>query len=180
MRAPTTVMSVRPHGGGLRVRLEAQLVEAGVPLRFVRRGDRVLCDGVDVTDELSKGSVRVFVRSRDAERTSHRLPAKTELRVLSQPGHRDAVRVVLSVDADIDPATAAAGAPLAAGEWDVRATTRLAGFTARATARRHGRAHALTFAVSPGGAIIERRPTRRTLWRRRIRHRLGLVRRTVG
>jgi glycosyltransferase involved in cell wall biosynthesis len=124
------------------------------PLRFSRRGDRVLWEpperlrralagaDLDVTDALRDARVNAYLYRGGTE---YLQPGATTVRL-------DGGRAVLEATVRFDPEMAAAGAPLPTGRWELRANVMLAGFAHARRVRRHG----LPVLVN-GGARTSRR-----------------------
>jgi glycosyltransferase involved in cell wall biosynthesis len=136
LRAKVGLRKLLAPGPHLVVRVEARL--APNRLAFVRRGERVLWqppeelqdalsdDELDVTDELQESRVSFYLRSLDGD-IEHPVPASTTVRLYrgKRPGR---VRPVLFATARITPTTAGGGWPLAASQWDLRASVIVGGF----------------------------------------------------
>ena len=102
-------------------------------------------DERDIGDALN-ARTRVVLRSEDD--TEWPLPTATTIAI---PEARDgeAVRMRVVAKAEVDPAVAAAGAPLPPGRYEVRVTVSLAGFGAEARARADGEPFSVV--VTPDG-----------------------------
>jgi poly(ribitol-phosphate) beta-N-acetylglucosaminyltransferase len=169
LRADARAVELRPLHGGAELRLEAQL--AG--LRFERDGERLLWGGdrADATRALAGSTVQLLLKQR-ATQEEYRLPADVELRLVDEPDGR--VRAAMAVSGRVDAATAAGGAPLPPGLWEVHAMVIVAGFRAAGRVRRARGAEHLMLAATADGRVSERRPG----WQRNLRRRTprGLVR----
>jgi glycosyltransferase involved in cell wall biosynthesis len=162
LRADARAVAVRPAGGVLELELEAQLEG----LRFERDGERVTWRGADATDSLRGGSTVQLLLKQRSSQEEYRVPADVELRLVDADG--GGVRAVVVASARVDGNTAAGGAPLAPGAWEVHAVVIVAGFRAAGRVRRaHGAEH-LMLAVASGGRVRELR----TGWRRNLRRRM--------
>jgi glycosyltransferase involved in cell wall biosynthesis len=156
------VKGKRTRGDGTHLSLELTAT-LGARLQFVRDGDRVRwlppeglrerLAGVDldVTDELGDAKVQVYLHSASDE-SEYLLPSST---TVTLEGKGSAVRTLLHARAQIAPSTAAAGAPLPAGNWEVRAQVTVAGFTDTRPAKRAGAPLVVT--SIPPTRVIERR-----------------------
>ncbi|HEX8085488.1 MAG TPA: glycosyltransferase family 2 protein [Solirubrobacteraceae bacterium] len=98
----------------------------------------------DAREDLAKSDLYLFVRGPD--RVEFALPVGFEVD-----------RTTLRGTARFDPRTAAAGAPLPPGDWDVFATLTIAGFKATGRARR-GPGNPLRLRVGEDGTLVEDRP----------------------
>ena len=151
----------RVSSGGLEVDLEARLTG----LRYERDGDALRWRPpgsfpeldpalLDATRSVERGHVQVVVRAV-ADQTEY--PVAVEQHVRLDPGKRPGiVRPVIVATARLDPRTAAAGAPLAAGEWQLVVVVRMGGFNATAMTLQPaggGREAPVTFTVGAGGRI---------------------------
>jgi glycosyltransferase involved in cell wall biosynthesis len=137
LRARVTLRARVAEGARQRLTLAAQLR----PLRFVRRGERVLWEppkplraaladaDLDVTEELAGARVQAYLHRGGTE---YPLPSTATLRL-------SGARPVLDATAELDPATAAAGGELRAGDWELRANVTVAGFAHARRVRRLGR-----------------------------------------
>ncbi|NHC15161.1 glycosyltransferase family 2 protein [Motilibacter deserti] len=125
---PTT-SEVAWDGDVLQVRASARLVYAdGRPVVFVRREGRLLWelpvrldvpvpdDALDMTSALAAARADVLVRSREL-RDDYFVPGAWTASL--EEIDADRVSLVVAVEARLDAQTAAAGAPLAKGTWDV-------------------------------------------------------------
>ena len=137
LRARARATAVRPIGGRRRAALEAELE----PLRFERDGDRVVWGAarLDATDALRpQHDPAAAQAARDAggvPRAGHRSSCGSRRRATACA--RWSPR-----PARVTAATAAAGAPLPGGLWEVHAVVIVAGFrAARAAPARRGAEH---------------------------------------
>jgi poly(ribitol-phosphate) beta-N-acetylglucosaminyltransferase len=178
VRARTTLRAVRREGpGALAFDVEARLAGPEGPLRFERRGERVLWRPpealaglageaeLDATAELAAARVDLVVRSA-SDGTEYVLPARLGAELVPEDG---ALTVVVAGEARLDVASAAAGSPLPPGDWHVVSSVTIAGFEAVAALRRRGEAgpDRLTVRVAPDGGVAEvRRPLPRRIARR--------------
>ncbi len=126
----------------LTLRVTATLGAPG-ELAFVREGERVrwrpppalrdvLADAdLDATEPLRSSGIQVYLHSlRDG--TEYVLPGDTEIEL------GDDVRPELTTAVEVAASTAAAGAPLPPGDWEVRAVVTVAGFSHARSVRRNG------------------------------------------
>lgn len=160
LKAHTTV-DVRVRRRSARLRFSCGLVGDTEPLRFERRGDRVawvpperlrplvpveLCEA---SDALASGKAQALVRSK-ADRSEFLLPLQLERR-LGADG-------VVSVDgqARVRSRKEAGGAPLAAGDWELRNIVMVAGFQAAGAMRRAEDDRAVLLTVGPRGRLAAR------------------------
>jgi hypothetical protein len=155
-------VAVRPAGGLLELELEGELEG----LRFERDGERVTWRGADATDSLRGGSTVQLLLKQRSSQEEYRVPADVELRLLD--AEDGGVRAVVVASARVDGTTAAAGAALAPGPWEVHAVVIVAGFRAVCRVRRARGSEHLMLAAAPGGRVRELRPG----WRRNLRRRL--------
>jgi poly(ribitol-phosphate) beta-N-acetylglucosaminyltransferase len=136
LQAKTRLRRVRGDGTHLVLDLQARLGRQNLHLR--RDGERLLwvlppslrgafdSDELDVTEDIESGHVVAYLRSIDDE-TEYLLPVRTRIEYEDGP-EPGLVRPVLDTTIRVTPTTAAGGAPLPAGQWDVRTGVRLAGF----------------------------------------------------
>jgi poly(ribitol-phosphate) beta-N-acetylglucosaminyltransferase len=154
---------VRPLDAGLEARVEATLAGERHPLAFRREGERVLwvapptlagrvdADALDATADLDAAKAQLLLRAR-GDATEFVAASKTEVR-LSQEGVP-----VLIADATIDPARAAAGAPLEPGDYGLEANPIVAGFTKTAPARRRSGRRPVQLTVDDAGRLVDSTP----------------------
>jgi glycosyltransferase involved in cell wall biosynthesis len=155
----------RVNRRGVDLRLDVRLDGAEDPLRFERRGERILWspppsladrlpdDALDVTDDFDGGLVQVLLRW-PADHSEFPQTTKAEVRI-SQDGS-----VALAADCRVGPRRAAAGEALPAdgGPWTVIVSPFVAGFTRAATARRRGATAAFKLALTDKGTLREVKP----------------------
>jgi hypothetical protein len=158
LRARVRLVEARGDGRHLALRVQGRLVGRDEPLVLRRRGERVVWEppaslrdllpqeGLDVTDDLEHAGVELYLY-RDEDGTEWPLPMRSELRM--EPLDGDAVEAVVDARASLSPTIAAAGAPLPAGEWEVRAAVQVAGFSRRRAVKRRGRELVVT-SLPPG------------------------------
>ena len=160
LHARARVEDARTRDGSALVRVRCGLRRQDGPAAPVARArDRLLwqppaeLDGLwdagerDVTDAL-KARAKVVLRSQDDE-TEWVVPTATEATVPAAPDG-EVVRVRVIAEATVDPAVAAAGAPLPPGRYGVRVSVSLAGFSAEAAAHVDGERFSVV--VAPDGA----------------------------
>ena len=148
------------------VRWDGRMRGQGGPLRLRRQGDRIYWvqpDDVreelprkllDVTIAVFKPNVQIVLRSVD-DRTEFVLPSEVGAKLVPiDKGDPDLVTVRVSGEATIDPASAAAGAPLPAGDWELLAVVNVLGFT-HTTKIRRGKRRAPVVFTSTGGALAD-------------------------
>jgi glycosyltransferase involved in cell wall biosynthesis len=194
LRAQVSVLDVGFAGDNtLGIRLTARLDSRRVPLRYVRRGERVLLvlpgdlesalpdARLDATKPLGASKVDLLLRS--AEHGEFLVAADSEVELPGPGGGAGAdgeVEPVVETRAVIDPRTAAAGRALDDGDWEVLARVTVAGFQAVQAIRDPATRAPLVMRVDPGGrARLVRSPRaalkRRLAWpvarlRRILRH----------
>ena len=168
LRADLRLREARRDGDDLVLALDATVVAPDGPLRFERRGERVLWRppasvllpddrARDATDDLGKGDVYTVVRST-ADGSDFALPVRIERRLIAAPTANDGgLRPRIDVAARLSAATGAAGRPLPAGDWEARATPSVVGFKATGRVRRHRRGPSYALTVTSGGELRERR-----------------------
>jgi glycosyltransferase involved in cell wall biosynthesis len=162
LRATVSLRRVGGDGTHLVVRLRARLGRDA--LVFRREGERVVWEppeplrgalaeeDLDVTEELRASRVQVFLHSL-ADESEYLVPVRTEVRL--QPGAEPGrVQPVLRATARITPTTAAAGAPLPAGQWEVRAGATVAGYFGARTIQRPETKTPLVLTAIPPGRIV--------------------------
>jgi glycosyltransferase involved in cell wall biosynthesis len=130
IHADVMLHSVTLKGSQLRLRLTVPLRYGdGSPVALTASGGRVRWqvpppladapelrpDDIDVTRELARSRIDVFVRSR-RDRAEFLLPARWEPIKTGADGH---LVIEITGEATLDPTTAAAGARLANGTYDV-------------------------------------------------------------
>jgi hypothetical protein len=191
LRADVTVREVRWEDDKLALQLHTTLVGERDQLALARRGQRMLwCPPQalreelpealpDVTEELPNSRVQILLRST-RDQTEYVLSPRMEtvfLRVDRED--LELKRPVFIAAADIDPKTAAAGARLSAGDWQVHVLVDVANFTATAPAvplrrrwalrrwhKRNREPAPLTLRVTRAGRLLRPPPLRRRLARR--------------
>jgi len=176
LKVGTGDIDVRSEGKAARLRLTAWLESEDGPLAFRRQNGAVTwvapatvegsaADGLDAAPALEKSVVQVLLK-RLATQEEYRVPAELERRLEQGPDGQLVPR--LRVDAKIDAATGAAGAPLEPGSWAVFVMVIVGGF------RMAGRVHdapgteLLSLTVHGDGRVTTRAPR----WRRRLRRRV--------
>jgi hypothetical protein len=164
LRARARATEVRSDGGAVELRVEGELEG----LRFERADDRVVWGAAqaDATAALRDGSTIQLLLKKRATQEEYRVPGEAETRLVETRG--GGVRAVIDLSARVDPATAAGGAPLPRGAWEVHAVVIVAGFRAVERIRRTRGSEHLMLGVGPGGRIFERRPG----WQRNLRRRM--------
>jgi poly(ribitol-phosphate) beta-N-acetylglucosaminyltransferase len=137
----------RVQGDGRRLTLSLRAALRG--LEFARDGERLawrppaplraVLDGLDATAAVQDSNVQVLLHSlRDG--IEYTLPARTTVAL------EDGTRPVLRTDVDVEVATAAAGARLPDGDWELRVIVTVAGFSHARSVRRNGAPVVLTAA----------------------------------
>jgi len=164
LRPTVRLRGIDRGGTHLVLRLESWLGTPDARLRFERRGNRTLwvpptenlAGAVaeadrDVTGELRRASVEVFLRSL-ADDSEYTLPARTRVRMKSgdEPGW---IRPRLETTVPIAPTAAAAGGPLPSGRWEVRAKVTVAGFARTVPVPRRGEPLVVT-TYAPGRIVV--------------------------
>jgi glycosyltransferase involved in cell wall biosynthesis len=172
LRAQARAVAVRQADGVVELELEAE-VEG---LRFERAGEQLTWRGADATHSLLRGSTVQLLLKQRSSQEEYRVPAHAELRLVDtqstsstgtgEPGGE--LRAVVVASARVDGTTAAAGAALAPGPWELHAIVIVAGFRAAVRVRRDRGAEHLMLAVGPDGRVSARRPG----WRRNLRRRM--------
>ncbi|MGH3344929.1 MAG: glycosyltransferase family 2 protein [Carbonactinosporaceae bacterium] len=179
LRADVRLVNLRRRGDGLVLRLSGHLCyDDGGPVTFTRQGDRLIWnlprqlsqDGQDgqisldstvsvedrdVTDVLSDSSLSVVLRAR-SDGTEVVLPVVRRCELQEDNG---TLSVTVTADVRLDPLTAAAGAALRAGSWDVNARVASCGWSCETAVRCRAGAD-LEEALSPATA-----PPLVTAWR---------------
>jgi glycosyltransferase involved in cell wall biosynthesis len=164
LRAQARATEVRSAAGAVELRVEGELEG----LRFERDGERVVWGSgrADARPALENSSTIQLMLKQRATQEEYRVPAEVEPRLVDLPG--GGVRAVLRLSAQVDGSTAAAGAPLGRGAWEVHAVVIVAGFRAVARVKRPRGAQHLMLSVDAGGRVAERRPG----WQRNLRRRM--------
>jgi len=160
--AAARVRGVRGDGTWMTLELECWLRDAsGRPWTVVRREGRVewlapdalgaaLAPGeLDVTDGLRHMTLQLLLK-RDGDESDWLVPVETALALPDAPDG-EPVRPAIAATARIAPTIAAAGRPLAPGDYELRALIWIAGFAGRAPARRGRKTFRLT--VTDSGRI---------------------------
>jgi glycosyltransferase involved in cell wall biosynthesis len=161
LKARARALSVRSVPGGVDLMVEAELE----PLRFERDpSGRVRWAGQDATEALEGSTVQLLLKLRETQE-EYRVPAEAALRLEPAGG---GLRAVLGVTGRVTAASAAGGAPLGPGLWEVHAVVIVAGFRATGRVRRARGAEHLMLAATAGGQVAERRPG----WQRNLRRRM--------
>jgi poly(ribitol-phosphate) beta-N-acetylglucosaminyltransferase len=163
LRAQARAIAVRPAEGGVELEVEAELEG----LRFNRGGGRVTWNGddTDASAALGASTVQLLLKRRETQE-EYRVRATVDRRLEDDADGR--VRAPVAVKGRVDGATAAAGAPLPAGMWEVHAMVIVAGFRAATRVRRVRGSEHLMLAAGPDGRVAERRPG----WQRNMRRRM--------
>jgi poly(ribitol-phosphate) beta-N-acetylglucosaminyltransferase len=168
LRGHAKVHRLRRDGAGLTLAAGARLTRAdGRPPRLVAEGDRVHWrppvalrgplrpDQLDVTEALAAGSVQVVVSRAGDPGDEYLVPTES---TVALHRHGEFVRPVVTAFARLDPATLAAGAPLPAGEWEVRAVVTVMGFSDTVAVRGDG--EPLVLVAGRRGRLRARRAAR--------------------
>jgi glycosyltransferase involved in cell wall biosynthesis len=190
LRASARIRSYRGDGTWMTLELECWLRdEEHAPLSFARRDGRILWlapeplraalrpEELDVTDELGNGRMQLLL-SRAGDETDWLVPAELRLDVPEAPDG-EPVRPAIAATARIAPTIGAAGRPLEAGDYELRAIIWIAGFSAHSLTRRGKGTFGLT--VTPEGRVYRAGAVPEPPPAPTPRQRLGrLVRRTRG
>jgi glycosyltransferase involved in cell wall biosynthesis len=151
---------LRQADGAIELRVDAHLDGETDPLTFRRDGDRVVWvpppslrdrlepDALEATDDIAASKAQLLVRATGGK-TEFVLATKTETRV-AQEG-----TPIQVVDGTLDPATAAAGAALAPGDYSLDVNPIVAGFTKTVAARRRPGRRTVRLTVDAAGAIAD-------------------------
>jgi poly(ribitol-phosphate) beta-N-acetylglucosaminyltransferase len=131
--------------GAVWLDIQTTLVRADGPVVFHRSADgrvrqhpsgdlpsEVATSALDVTDDLRGGRVDVLMVHRESE-VEWFLPTTSALEL--QQGEDGDLTLRISARAELSPATAALGAPLVPGIWDVRLRTAVLGYDSRVAVR---------------------------------------------
>jgi poly(ribitol-phosphate) beta-N-acetylglucosaminyltransferase len=187
-RTDVKLRDIRWAGGHVELELEAALTGQRDAPMYVRRGARMYWvppaklegefpdEMLDVTEELGKRKVQVLLRSTGSK-AEYVQATRAELVLLRAPAGGDAKRPVLIGAAEIDPRTAAAGAPLRAGDWQVNVLASVTDFIATADGMtrqarsfldklRRPEPRRLVLTVTRDGRLIERAELKRRVTRR--------------
>ncbi len=145
-RARVRLRSLATGGEDCVVRVSGGLMSRHTSLRFERDGERVRWrpprplrgriddEALDVTAALPMARVELYLHGADG--VEFFLPTDTQVRLR---GRRGRLRAELAATARIDPRTAAGGAPLPDGRWELRARVTLVGYADARRVRRLGR-----------------------------------------
>jgi poly(ribitol-phosphate) beta-N-acetylglucosaminyltransferase len=107
---------------------------------------------LDVGDGFPDCSVHLWLLHMDSD-LEYLLPVRTELAL--EPGlEPGVVRPVMKVVAHVTPTTAAGGAPLPAGRWEVHAGVTVAGFYGRRRVRRRKTGEPIELTSFPPAVIV--------------------------
>ncbi|MBC9724429.1 glycosyltransferase [Streptomyces sp. TRM68367] len=138
---PTGVLtSLNWSSGTLEIGFDAELQTDGEPMTFRRDGERdqlalplsdealnALADqGIKLDAPLGKSDVDLVVRHRE-DATQYYLPVKSERHLL--PAGDGTFRQQITARSELDPQTAAAGAPLTKGIWDLHLRIKSCGWS---------------------------------------------------
>jgi glycosyltransferase involved in cell wall biosynthesis len=159
LHADTTISDARMRpDGSFGMRFRARLLGPGdEPLRFVRRGERMLWvppeelqgelpDAVlDMTEALGNASAALSIRSQD-DGAEFALPCTFELESADAP--------VMVGEAVIERGGAAAGARLHPGRWRVLGTMTVCGFSAVGRARSERTRAEYAIQIDARGAVV--------------------------
>ncbi|MGI8622888.1 MAG: glycosyltransferase family A protein, partial [Solirubrobacteraceae bacterium] len=142
LKARVRVTEVREDGCGVALALEGRLRGDGSRLLYRRDGDgrlvwhpppdlreRLAGADLDATRSVPRGHVQPLLRSV-GEQTEHVLPSAGDVRL--DEGDAGLLTPVVSATARLDPAVAAVGSSLPAGEWQLVVPVRIGGFNATA------------------------------------------------
>jgi poly(ribitol-phosphate) beta-N-acetylglucosaminyltransferase len=188
LHADVTLRELRWEEGVLALELDARLSGEREPFAVERHGTRMrwlpprslraeLPGGMlDVTDELEDSQVQILLRST-RNQAEYVVPSRREMVFVRAPGEDQGRAPVMIAATEIDPRTAAAGAPLRAGDWQVQVLVDLADFnvvadelrrapSGRLARLRPQRPKTLTLTVTRDGRLIERPALKRRAARR--------------
>jgi hypothetical protein len=138
--ASASVVSAALEDGAARLRVEAAVSVGGRPIGLRPDGERLVWDapelavatggeGVDFRPLLGWPRIEPTLVA-EADRTSFRIPAESEVRLDPLPGDSEGrLTPVIVADMRVDPSALAAGKPLRAGIWQLRVRPSIAGFT---------------------------------------------------
>jgi glycosyltransferase involved in cell wall biosynthesis len=193
LRARVRLLGLETDADVLRLWLRASLVGRAVPLRYVRRGDRILLlppeelasalpeDRLDATKPISSSKLDVMLRSPEHGEFLVRASAELELQP-TEGGADGEVEPVLGAEAVIDARKAAAGRPLLAGDWELVARVTVGGLQAEQPIRYSGTRTPLVLRVADDAPVrvlgIPAATLKRRLAGQIARVRRGLRRRT--
>ena len=167
-------VKARVRGDGRRLTVTLRAALRG--LEFVRDGERLAWQppaplraalgALDATEAVHDSNVQVLLHSL-RHGTEYALPAHTTLAL------EDGARPVLSTSVDVEAATAAAGAPLPDGDWELRVIVTVAGFSNARSVWRNGAPLVLT--AASGRLAVRRDVLLRQPMMRRVLARLQPV-----
>ena len=164
LRARVRLLELETGERGLELRLRAGVVGRALPLRFARRGERILLappgdlagalpeERLDATKPVSRSKVDVMLRSPKRGEFLVRAPAELELEP-AEGGVDGEVEPVLAAHVAIDAGTAAAGRPLTPGDWELHARVTVGGFQAEQPIRHPGSRTPLVMRVPEEGDV---------------------------
>jgi poly(ribitol-phosphate) beta-N-acetylglucosaminyltransferase len=166
LRARARLVRVEVSGERLEMQLRARLASRSGPLRYVRRGERILLAPpddlasalpearLDATKPFAASKVDILLRSPEHGEFLVRARSKLAPAAASDEVQPDGeVEPALEAHAILDPRTAAAGRALDAGEWDVLARVTVAGFQAEGPIRHRVMRVPLVMRVDDGGRV---------------------------
>jgi glycosyltransferase involved in cell wall biosynthesis len=168
MTVEATVSDVRTEGSTIVVRFDATACGPDGPLAFTQDGQTIrwvapaeIADilgpaQLDVRGELEESTVELLLEQPD---TGVRFLRRASVRVHLEPldGPDSTITPVVTVEVNVDPAKAAAGAPLPAGGWQVGGNLIVAGFLLPMRVK-HPNGRPLQLVVGADGQITSRRP----------------------
>jgi poly(ribitol-phosphate) beta-N-acetylglucosaminyltransferase len=171
------IARVRAHVRGEGRRLTLNLRAALRGLEFAHDGERLTwlppaplsttLAGLDATEAVHDSQVQVLLHSlRDG--TEYTLPARTTVAL------ENGVRPVLRTTVDVEAATAAGGARLPDGDWELRVVVTVAGFNHARSVRRSGAPLVLTAASGRLTARTDRSSMLARYWAAGIGYATGL------
>ncbi len=172
LKARVLVLERRDRGAAVELDLEGHLRGEDGRLLYRRKGEQLLwhpprelrarLEGADLdaTKSVPRAHVQVVVRAV-AGNEEHVLRVESTVRL--DAGDEGYLTPAVEATATLEPATAAVGAPLAAGDWQLVVPVRIGGFNGTALTVREGegRRAPLTFRVGEDGRLEQ--PT----WARR-------------
>jgi glycosyltransferase involved in cell wall biosynthesis len=151
---------VTPRDGLLDLDVEATIDGAEQRLAFRRDGDRIRwlappelerrlpAEALDATERFDRSTLQLLLQSK-ADKAEFLVPGDADLR-LDRKG-----RALLTVRTTLDPASAAGGGPLPAGDWALLGNPIVGGFTRTASLRRDPGKRALKLTVDAEGRIAD-------------------------
>ena len=166
---PVASGALTQEGDNIAVQVEARMSADDTPLRFVRDGERIvwapppdladyLPDDVrDATADNAEATIQVLLRSRE-DGAKFLLASDTHTRLDPIEDSQGGLGVVAATQAAVDPATAAAGAALRPGSWEVTAVVNIAGFYDDLVVK-DAEGRPLRFRVREDGTVKIVRPT---------------------